>query len=495
MGNSPSFALPPSGSLLSVSESDSSPLHSNFATPPTSSHEALPPPSSKLTTSSTPVNPNTKSRPKPVENPLASVLAQETPGRPSSTEFPPRPISSNPAPAPAPAPALENQYYFNPTPSFPHNGTPALKKPTKTTFHNPVSLLPSSARPSQIQPSPAAPFPRTPASIQQGNHQALGSTPSSGLRKRRKSTSTPAADKSPEQKKHKTRRDKGNGDSNLLKYLLILAAVVGVAILGYYLLPILASFIPSYLPYCSGTEGPDTPCTPCPSNAVCHPNSNTFECINGYVLSKDKTRCVQDTEIYNRAEKAILNHLKPLLQRRKGDFECGYQPTVYIENSVIRTFLLDKTKDNNFELLFQEVLNIVNNHHIYHDEPGFYTTAPAKKTIYCQIVTFFQTYKWLLLFIVVGSISAACFVQRKKKVDEIVTTIRSRLQESKDQDDCGIPIAKLKQDAVGESPSFLANIVWKGVESAIQHDKAIAKTLQLLDGEQVETWQILPEDY
>lgn len=268
-------------------------------------------------------------------------------------------------------------------------------------------------------------------------------------------------------------------------------------------------FLNRPIPFCATgeLENPGV-CIRCPNLGMCEANSFHCNCPPGFIISKDRKHCIEDTGIPILADKLMNNVLKPALRRRKGDYFCGIASSNKMnENEVDALLHLEYSKlapsdslFNDYYLVLRHLISISSLHQISREmvSKTFYWSSNEDPilTISCWFYIQWMEYKYFIILAFLISIVIGfqfCVYFKKKSVLEDIL-LRLERQYEIDPAVPGVSIYSLRDEFCKHRNSkFSFNYwVWKAVENDVAHDSRIDKTSQLVNHEQKVMWEFVP---
>ena len=366
--------------------------------------------------------------------------------------------------------------------------------------------------PSEEDYSPVPPFPEPLPSIKQEPKKedivkVSYSEEKKHHRPKKAKISHKKSKKSP--KKRKQVNDNDDESSSVIFQMLFLFSIVLAVIGGIYWYQ-----MEKDLPYCPTGQGeiPNV-CIPCPANGYCDSQSYHCNCPVGHVVSRDRRACVEDKTVGFIAEELLVDELIPLLEKQKGDFECGIAKSSEIEEEEIKTKLRAKYHKiapedaalNNFHLVYLKILDSIQLHQIYRiteTETGnrvmFGSLNEGSMTIACQAKLFVVAWKWYIIalpFIIIPILWKFMITKSKNRVKKQV--VRQLKQQAIDNpDSLGVSCLNLRDTFCKHNPGLSWNsIVWNAVKKDILKDDKIWETSQLINNQNQVMWEWHGNDY
>lgn len=286
---------------------------------------------------------------------------------------------------------------------------------------------------------------------------------------------------------------KKKSNSILMISIFIIVLAIGLTGLFYILQP-------KPLPFCI-TGSPSIPgeCIRCPINGLCPRKGYHCDCPPGYIVSQDRSACIQDSSIPLLAEKIIIDTLKPRIERRKGDFICGVaREKDYSEEevkAVIKTEFHKLASENQiilFNEVYQHVLSLLDIHELYNQNGRFGTFNEGSMTLSCKFYLIWNTYWYLFppTLALLLYISFKYIINRRK--NKVIKKIHKTLKEKKNSDSkiSGVYPAHLSDTFCKYRTRYSLNYyVWKEIIKDIQHDSRIVETPVSINGKQETYWE------
>ena len=286
----------------------------------------------------------------------------------------------------------------------------------------------------------------------------------------------------------------------ILLTLLGFVALFGILVFFYF-------SEPGRLPYCGTSESPTLGvCIQCPKYGRCHRMSYECHCPEGFVVSDDLRVCKEDSSLPLTAEAILQRHLKPAIQKRKGDFYCGDADLPeMLDREVEALVRLEYTKIapdakalSNFYAMYRHIDTFFEANAIYRlpadrnvSHVRFGTSDRAFMPISCSLRLFLWKFWFVLVPIIISAVFFACKTLLSARTQEVITMICSVLEEEGEKSSSrGVPIEELREDFCPyESRYSLNYYTWKEVKRLVMTDKRITHTYQLIGNQQVPVWQ------